>query len=274
MYNDKFLDYYAVVEQTTDPSPVQILDFKECNGLNYLRFRAGLQTFGHRNRNRRLWQSSHIKAMLQSDHVPELLSRSGIPGESGHPVPAVGNVTMERILTIDPNNMSHVIKAFEWSGDSKLYGIIETLDEGPGTPGYRFMRNILQKMDPSFSLRSIVPQRKNADGSTDVTGPGRFITYDRVILPSHSEAYIDKSVPIKNIITKSNFETAMESFGMDMIQRSEKVNRIIDNMYPAMESATVDKNGIFSITTETNGKLFIAPEAKHRNEIRNIMKNL
>lgn len=274
MHDDKFLDYYAVIEQTSEPSPVEILDFKDCNGLNYLRFRAGLQTFGYRNRNRRLWQAFHLKTMLKSDHVPELLNAGGIPGESGHPVPDNGDVTIERIMTIDPLKMSHVIRAFEWSGDTKLFGIIETLDEGPGTPGYRFMRNILQNIKPSFSLRSVVPQKKNSDGSIDVTGPGRFITYDRVILPSHEGAYIDESVPVKNIITKSKFNVVMESFGLEMLERSEKVGRIIDGMYPVMESVAIDTNGIFSVNTEKNGRIIVAPEAKHREEIKNIMKHL
>jgi hypothetical protein len=232
-YEDKYLDYYAVIEQSSpDNSDMKILDTHEDNnGLNYLRFSACLQSFGKRNRNRRLWLDSTMKQMLAAPHVPELLQRGGIPGENGHPVPATGAVTMERILTIDPNNMSHVIKDFTWKGNL-LYGTIETLDEGPNSPGNKFMRNIMQGMDPSFSLRSVVPQRKNPDCSIDVTGAGRFVTFDRVILPSHEEAYIDKSVPIKDIITKNNFETVMESFTDYMINNSDKVRMIIDKMGP------------------------------------------
>lgn len=273
--NDNYLDYYAICEQTSpDDSDMKILEYKENkNGLNYLRFRACLQSFGVRNRNRRLWQGVHMKRMLQEPHVPELL-KTGLPGENGHPVPATGQVTMERILTIDPNNMSHLIRAFEWEGDTRLYGIIETLDEGPGTPGYKFMRNILQGMIPAFSLRSIVPQRKNLDGSTDVTGAGRYITHDRVILPSHSDAYMDVTVPVKNIITKPKFETVMESFSTFIITNSDKVNKIIDNTDPVLESAIIDKNGILSLNTKNEGRLFIMPETKYKNEIKDIMKNL
>lgn len=274
-YKDDYLDYYVVVEQASPENrEMQILEkVNNINGLNYLRFRTCLQSFGRRNRNRRLWVSPIMKKMLAEPHVSELLNKGGIPGENGHPVPDTGQVTMERILTIDPNNMSHRILSLEWVGE-KLYGTVETLDEGPGTPGFKFMRNIMQGLDPSFSLRSIVPQRKNMDGSIDVTGPGRFITFDRVILPSHDDAYIDKSIPVKNVITKPQFETVMESFSDLILEKSEKVNRIIDKMQPAIESLTLDKNGIVGVNTEKEGRIYIAPETKFRNEIKSFMKNL
>lgn len=275
-FNDNNLDYYSVVVEQTNPhtNKVEILDYKEGpNGLNFLRFRACLQTFGHRNRNRRLWLAHQMKAMLNEPHVNELLV-NGFPGENGHPIPPTGKVTMERIMTIDPNNMSHLMKSFEWVGDSHLYSVIETLDEGPGSPGYRFMRNIMQKMNPSFSLRSVVPQRTNADGSIDVTGPGRFITYDRVILPSHVEAYIDKNIPVKNIVTRNEFEMAMENFTSFVIEHSTKVNKIIDKVDPVLESATMNDKGILTINSKKGGIMSIAPEAKYRREINNIIRNI
>ena len=272
---DNYLDYFAVMEETSPQIPIEIKhEGKGSNNeLSFLRFRACLQSFGSRNRNRRLWQAKHMKTMLSQPHVYELLKKSGIPGENGHPIPATGEVSMERIVTIDPNNMSHRIIAFDWVGENYVYGTIETLDEGPGSAGYKMMRNIMQGMQPSFSVRTLVPMRKNADGSTDVTGAGRYITHDRVILPSHSEAYLDESVPIKNIVTKPQFDHVMESFTDIILDRSEKVNRIIDNSNPVMESASIDKNGIFSIKTD-EGRLFIAPEKSFRNEISDLLRNM
>lgn len=277
LFDDAQMDHLSVVvEQTTpDGSKAEILNHIENpNGLNFLRFRACLQTFGHRNRNRRLWKASHTRPMIEDSHICELVKRSGLPGENGHPVPPSAQVTMERIMTIDPNNMSHRIMGFEWRGDNALYGIIETLDEGPGTPGYKFMRNILQNMDPSFSARSVVPQRKNRDGTIDVTGKGRLITYDRVILPSHEGAYIDLDVPIKNIVTQSQFDVVMEGFTDFMINQSEKFKKITDNLEPVMESATLNENGIITINTEKAGRVIFGIENKHRQEISNFMKNI
>lgn len=270
---DRYLDYYIVVEQDSGPSPedFKLLKVADTNGLNFLRFRTCLQTFGKRNLNGRLWHGQHLKAMIQDPGVQRYLIR-GFPGENGHPVPAVGQVTLERIFTIDPNNTSHKILEFQWENDNKLCGIIETLDEGVGSPGYRFMRNILQKMDPCFSLRSVVPQRKNPDGTIDVTGPGRLVTFDRVHGPSHEEAFIDKSIQIKEIITKPHFETVMESFSNFVMDRSDKVNRIVDGMQPAMESVSIEKNGTIGVNTK-EGRIFIAPEQKFRAEYNDFIKN-
>lgn len=272
--DDNYLDYSIVIESNTEPNQgfEMISEGKTENGLSYLRFKSCLQTFGNRNRNRRLWLSRFMKPMINAPEVQELIHNGGVPGEAGHPVPPTGNVTMERILTIDPNNISHVIKEFIWSTDNKLDGIIETIDDGNG-PGDKFKRQIMQGLPVSFSTRSVIPQRKNMDGTIDQTGPGRYVTSDRVFIPSHKEAYIDKSIPVKNVCKKDHFETVMESYVSYVVDRSEKVNRIIDDMSPALESATLDKNGILSVKTE-QGTAFIYPENKYRREFADLMRNM
>lgn len=277
--NSDYLTYYAVCEETV-PEEVRAKNFQiisdgRADGLHFLRFRACLQSFGKRNRNMRLWTTPIMKAMLGATHVPELLNAGGIPGENGHPIPATGKVTMERIVTIDPNNLSHLIKSMEWSSTNDLlFGVVETLDQGEGTPGNRMMNNILQGMIPSFSLRSLVPQKKNMDGTIDVTGPGRFITYDRVILPSHEEAYMDQSVPVKNIVTQNKFDTCMESFTDLILNSSEKAQRIIDNLQPVYETAAVDPSGVLSIETKKAGRLLIPTESKFRRDIQDFMASI
>ncbi len=270
--DDRYLDYYAVIESTVEDTDTKIISVMDKNGLSFLRFSQCLQSFGKRNRNRRLWYSAILKKMLSEMHVYEMLQHGGIPSENGHPVPPVGQVTIERILTIDPNNISSIIKSFDWRGEL-LYGIIETIDDGPAGKGTIFMKNILQKIDPAYSLRSLVPQRKNQDGSIDVTGPGRFITYDRVFVPSHEEAYIDKSIPVKNIITKPQFDTVMENFTSFVLEHSSKVNSIIDGMDPVIESAELSKTGAIAIDTKNEGRLFIFPENKYRKEMVDFLKD-
>lgn len=271
---DNFLDYSIVIESNTEPNQgfEIIKDGKTKDGLNFLRFKSCLQTFGNRNRNRRLWLSRWMKPMINAPEVQELIREGGVPGEAGHPVPDSGPVTMERILTIDPNRISHVIKEFIWTTDNQLDGIVETIDDGNG-PGDKFRRNILQGLPVSFSTRSVIPQRKNPDGSTDQTGPGRYVTSDRVFIPSHKEAYIDKSIPVKNICKKDHFETVMESFVSFTAERSEKTKRILDGMDPALESATMDKNGILTVPTN-EGIVCLYPELKYRKEFADIMKNM
>ena len=117
---DNYLDYSVVIESNTEPNQgFEILkDGKTKDGLNFLRFKSCLQTFGNRNRNRRLWLSRWMRPMINAPEVQELIREGGVPGEAGHPVPPSGPVTMERILTIDPNNISHVIKEFNWVTDN------------------------------------------------------------------------------------------------------------------------------------------------------------
>ena len=271
---DNYLDFVVAIENAVEPNyGLEIIkDGKNKDGLNFVRFKTCLQTFGKRNRNLRLWFSKWMKMMLESPENKELLREGGIPGENGHPVPPTGKVTVERILTIDPNNISHVIKEFSWPSENRLDGVIETIDDGDG-PGDKFRRNILQGLPVSFSTRSLIPQRKNPDGSIDQTGPGRYVTSDRVFVPSHKEAYIDKTIPVKNICKADTFETVMESFTSFTYEHSEKVKRITDGMDPAMEQATMSENGIFSVPTN-EGRVFIAPETKYRREFADIMKSL
>lgn len=269
---DDYNDYVIAIESTSE-GPVEIIkDAKNSDGVNFLRFRTCLQTFSARNRNRRRWYSKFSRPMFESPEIKELLREGGVPGENGHPVPATGQVTIERILTIDPNNISHVIKEFIWLNNDRVDGIIETVDDIDG-PGSRFRKNILQGLPVSFSTRSVIPQQKNRDGTIDQTGPGRYVCSDRVFLPSHKEAYIDKTIPVKDIVKKDKFQHVMESYSSFVAETSEKVSRILDHMDPAIEQSTMSNGGLLSIPT-SEGVVGIYPEMKYRNEFYDLMHNL
>ena len=271
---DTFDNFTVVMESEMEPQKVEIIgEGKNSDGsLSFLRFYTCLQTFGSRNRNRRLWFSKYMRMMLNDEPVQELLSRGGVPGEAGHPTPDTGSVTIERILTIDPNNVSHVIKEFKWKTDNQLDGVIETVDDGNG-PGDKFKRNIMQGLPTSFSTRSVIPQRKNPDGTIDQLGPGRYVCSDRVYVPSHKEAYKDESIPVKSICKQDHFEAVMESFTSFTVEHSEKINRIADKMQPAMESAAVGPSGMITIPTK-DGYVGIYPELKYRKDLRDAMSSL
>lgn len=270
---ENFSDFFAVCESAVEPNyGFEIIKEEKRNGVNFLRFRTCLQTFDGRNRNRRLWISRFMQIMLKAKEVLELLREGGVPGENGHPIPTTGKVTVERILTIDPNKVSHIIKSFEWPSENKLYGIVETADDGNG-PGDKFRRNILQGFPVSFSTRSLIPQRKNPDGSIDQLGPGRYVTSDRVYVPSHEHAYIDKSVPVKEICKQSTFETVMESFASFTYNHSDKIQNITDGMNIALESATMTQEGLFTMKTN-QGQIFISPETKHRQDFLDALQSV
>ena len=240
LYND-YDKTYIVMEQTTPvDSKIEIQKVVESNGLNFVRFSTCLQDFNGYNRNRRKWPADIVRAMAEAPTVQELIKKNSFVGEAGHPVPDSGQVTMERICNIDPLKTSHRFTKLFWPKPNELHGICETLDEGVGSPGYRMMRNILQGVIPAFSLRSLVPQRKNADGSKDVIGVGRMICYDRVYLPSHESAYMDVDVPVSQVVTKPEYNVIMESFADHVMSHSDKIRSIIDDMEPALESASYD----------------------------------
>lgn len=286
--SEDFNNFFIVIEQVTS-EPAKNIELITDEELKFFRWRQCLQAADNRNRNGRLWPLKFLKPMTETDMIKERLLR-GWPGEAGHPVPDTGKVTAERIMTIDPERISHIIRSIEWVGN-KLYGVMETLDDGPGGPGYKFRRHIMQGLDPAVSARTMIPQRQNPDGTVDVIGPGNLICYDRVFGPSHPEAYIDKAIPIKNVTKKSDFEQAVESMGIglesfmgeygeDLIRKSEKIQRIIDRQKIVLESATMGKSGILTVRAEnadghgTPGFVCVAPETKYRNEYMSYLNSL
>lgn len=268
--------YFAVMESTKpDDTSINILSHIENNTIHSLRFSTCLQSFGKRNRNGRLWQKKYMEIALLSPMIHELMTKGDWAGENGHPIPDVGDPSINRIATINPNNICHKILNFEFRGDL-LYGEIETIDDISG-PGMKFYKSIIQHMEPAFSLRSLVPQRKNSDGTIDVLGPGRVITYDRVILPSHEEAYRDINVDIRQVVSSSQYSEVMESLIMPYIaDHSDAFKYVTDGISPAMESSSYDhKNGLISIKTDdpNRSRIFIKAENDVQSHINDFMKN-
>lgn len=275
--------FYVVMEQTTpDGAKVEILDeHKGANGeVNFIRFRQCLQSFGHRNRNKRLWKRWHIEKSLEHPWVQDYIkNRGGLPGENGHPISLTQNnkLSMERLVTIDPNNICLLLKGYEFQGEDLLFGEIETIDDGNG-PGDRLKRYILQGCDPAVSCRSLVPQQKNQDGTIDVTGPGRLICYDRVIMPSHEEAFSDQKATMTNVTKHAKMPAAYESaisdtdFATWAMENSDHAKFVLDGLTPAMESALIESTGMFSVNTE-EGRILIplSRDKKIMNEIKSFM---
>lgn len=273
-----YYDYFAVVESAIDPD-VREKSFEllptSNSKLDYLRFNAAMMEVNCRNRNRRWWGKDHMDIMMQAPHVVDYLKRAGgVPGENGHPIPMTGKLTMERLVTIDPNNMAFLLKKWWWKGNF-IMGECETLDEGPGRPGNCMANNMRQGMNPAFSARTMVPQRRNADGSIDVTGPGRFVCFDRVNGPSCENAYIDLSVPVKNIITKKEFDVVMESFTDYIMSKSEACKRVIGDQIDLPEAAMeaqVTADGMVFAKVESGTRLFIPVERNLRRDIADFMR--
>lgn len=270
MLPDKNYEYYAVMEESTPAdAKAEILDEHTTNGeVSYLRFRQCLQSFGQRNRNKRLWQASHIRESLKHPWIVQHLEqKGGLPGENGHPSADTGELSMERLCKIDPNNICLLLKSYSFeNNDRLLFGVVETIDDGNG-PGNKLMRNIMQGIQPAVSCRSLVPQKKNPDGTIDVMGPGRLICYDRVFTPSHEEAFIDMSAgftAVKSSLPKNTTmareSTALECALKDLkdyaLNKSDTTRFILDGLDVCMEGTFIDKNDFLSVPTN-EGHIFI-----------------
>lgn len=284
------VEFWATMEATSGDLPTaEIETLQTANGLQYIRFKACLQAFVDKfNRNKRAWKPGFIKTMIAGEVIQEQLLNGGVPGEAGHPVPATGQVTLERICTIEPMRVSHYVKEFTWKSNNYLYGTIETAAGIGDSPGTRLMAQVLQGINPAFSARTIVPQRKEANGTTTVLGPGRLIGYDWVYGPSHKEAYRDKSVKV-TLVNKSKFDVdyateaaslttiimdATEAYTENILRNSSNVNRILDGYDPIMETAGIDSNGIFSCATEQGSTLYIPTEDNFKKDIKNFMLSM
>lgn len=269
MMPDKKYEYYAVMEESTpDNAKAEILDEHKTNGeLSFLRFRQCLQSFGQRNRNKRLWQASHIRDSLKHPWVVQHLEqKGGLPGENGHPSAESGELSMERLCKIDPNNICLLLKSYSFeNNDRLLFGVVETIDDGNG-PGNRLMRNILQGMQPAVSCRTLVPQKKNPDGTIDVMGPGRLICYDRVFTPSHEEAFMDVKAGITAVTTtlpkktkvsveSPAYECALKEL-KDYAFQTDTTKHILDGLDVCMEDAFIDNLEFLSVPTN-EGHVFI-----------------
>lgn len=269
MPSNKDYTYYAVMEESTPAdAKAEILDEHKLNGeLSFLRFRQCLQSFGQRNRNKRLWQASHIRDSLKHPWVVQHLEKKGgLPGENGHPSAESGELSMERLCKIDPNNICLLLKSYTFENNDKLlFGVVETIDDGNG-PGNRLMRNILQGIQPAVSCRTLVPQKKNPDGTIDVMGPGRLICYDRVFTPSHEEAFMDvkagitavtTSLPKKSttVVESPAYECALKDL-KDYAFKSDTTKHILDGLDVCVEDAFIDNLEFLSVPTN-EGHVFI-----------------
>ena len=171
-----------VCEQTLEPQKVKITHIENTPGLHFVRFPACLQTYDTWNRNNRNYHLAPMKKSWAAPHIKELISRGDFFGENGHP----DSNSPKRVVTIDPKVCCHRITRVWFKGNA-IYGDIETLNDD--LYGKQFMMHVLQRCEAAFSLRALVPLTKIDATRSEIRQPGHIIAVDRVILPSHKDAY-------------------------------------------------------------------------------------
>lgn len=270
-----------LMETTTNPVQPQDVQVIDKNGLYYVKFYTNLQDFDVKNRNGRIYEGVPMMEGLNADHIQELIREGAWLGEYGHPL----DNNMSRVLTIDPKLASHRILSLDVTNKGAK-GWIETLTDGYGRS---FTNNILQGMEPAFSLRALASVTRTG-GNQIIKSKPRIVTYDAVILPSHKIAYRDKSTNIETKIIsggratervmESSSNTMNDSPGIivresqiiDFIKEESQNYKLISNIYEVCsESITLSKDLKNVILTEGDTRYSVRIEDKISHDIDNFM---
>jgi hypothetical protein len=269
---------YLIMESTSDPVKPKDLQVFDKNGLFYVRFNTFLQEFNVKNRNRRSYAQGPMAQSLQAPHIAELLDKKTWLGEAGHPQ----TTDVARILTIDPKLTSHRINSIRLENNF-LKGEVETLDDGHY--GTQMTKNILQGLEPAFSLRALASLIKQGDGSSLMNSKCHIVTYDWVILPSHASAYRDTTTPIQkvvksvqadgNSVTESALVPVIESQIMDYIKLESNNVKLVSNVCEvALESMKLTPDMKHVILREGTNTYAVKVEEKIKHDVRRFMANL
>lgn len=269
---------YAVMESVADPIKPQNVEVVDKNGLFYVRFDTTLQSFNCLNCNRRNYNDVAMMEGLKADHFTDLIRNRSWFGEAGHPM----EDDVKRILTIDPKLTSHKIVDFRQEGKNILKGTIETLDDG--RYGTQMTKNILQGMEPAFSLRALAKLTKKSDGTSLVQSKPHIVTYDWVILPSHKEAYRDPSKPINKVVKSINNDgntvyescvSVLESSIIDFIKEESNNVKCVSNLCEiALENMSLTPNGQYVVLRENGRTYHVKVEDRIRHDYSKYMSNL
>lgn len=218
---------YIVMENAIEPMKPKIINRVNEPNIFYVTFETCLQSFDVFNRNRRNYALAPMMQAIQADHIQELLRKGTWVGENGHP----DSNDIKRIMSIDPTKICHRICDVEFRG-KLLYGTIQSLNDDSW--GKQLAMHVLQGMHPSFSLRALAAITKLEDGRGMIKTKPHIVTYDRVILPSHREAYMDNSKPVTITATTESFTVTKESFN------PAPLNSFEDCLTPIKEQAISD----------------------------------
>lgn len=280
---------YIIMESALEPMKPKIIETVNEPNMLFVRFRTCLQSFDCFNRNKRNYYLRPMMEAVKADHIRELLYKGTWCGENGHP----DSTDIKRILSIDMTKICHRIIDLEFVGNL-LYGTIETLNDDAW--GKQFTKHILQGLHPSFSLRALAAITKLPDGRGEIRTKPHIVTYDRVILPSHREAYMDNSQPItlvksamENVSVEEEFNPAEGNSFTDVIESVDEhaIPEILD--YVKEESTRFKELATFfdanynsvSLINENqvcindgNKKIIVCLEDYIRHDISNYMKSM
>lgn len=222
---------YVLMENDNTFSEVKNLEVKKKDILTYVRFETILQSLDTVNRNKRLYHADAMIESLSDPKITELIRNNKFKGEAGHPV----GQPIQRIAVVQPGNTCHRIVRW-WVAGNLIRGIVETLDDGPGCPGYKLTRAILQDENPSFSYRGLAAILKK-NHISEIRNKPSTVAYDEVNLPSHPEAYGDAQ---KTVVNKEvGGGSTAQSFQTKFVTEGAKVETLFEDQSIAVYGSDI-----------------------------------
>lgn len=174
------IGYIICETASTEPAVPKILK-SENDRVN---IEAVIQDMNIKNRNGRYYSDSELGPELKSPRLLELLKSRNLFGEAGHPT----STDIARQQTVDPKNLSHLFTKI-WTDKNNIMANIQAASTRVGDD---FNRLVLDKTKVSFSLRALGSVVNSAKGA-EVKNI-KIITWDWVIFPSHTSAYMTKMI--------------------------------------------------------------------------------
>lgn len=168
----------------------------------YLTFEAVLQSFGVKNRNRRMYDAANVMDRIENDdQIQSMLRQNSWMGEIDHPAPTKQGeeLTMQRISNPDLKLTSHYVRKPHLE-DNLLVANIQT-DSGTEHGMNMAIKIVDGKIIPCFSAR-VLGELQNKRGMPLVFVK-KLICYDWVLYPSHPEAMARINQPMMESVEGS-----------------------------------------------------------------------
>lgn len=231
-----------------------------------------IQTAEEENRNGRCYLHQDLLREINCPRTKELLSTGNMLAENGHPM----DTNMVRQQTIEPNNtVARFLKI--WMEGNNVMAQFKGTNNSKGE---EFDQDLREGIRPSWSLRAL--GSLSNQGGRNVVENLRVITWDRVIYPSHPNAYTTRLVTESTMAVKAAIERAehMNKNGMLIPITNESVlsyiktesaniNALLNQIDFMYESAKLIGTNQVQLVAKT-GDIFVVNLEHHiSNELQN-----
>lgn len=186
-----------------------------------------IQTAEEENRNGRCYLHHDLLREVNCARTNELLSTGNMCAENGHPM----DQSIIRQQTIDPNNtVARFLKI--WMDGNNVMAHFKGTNSAKGE---EFDQDLREGFKPSWSLRAL-GSLNNIKGRNVVENL-RVITWDRVIYPSHPNAYTTKLVTESYLLGGNDDSKKLQRINMEGTLIPITNDKVLS--YIKSESATI-----------------------------------